>query len=171
MNNLTGLTESTMLKTIGLQKEVMKMEIKVRELRADDFDDWKLLWEGYLSFYGTTLSEAIQETYWARLLSNKPHEFRALVAIDAKENAVGLAHYLFHRHGWHINDVCYLQDLFVAPQARRQGVATQLIEAVYRQADKHQAAQVYWLTQTYNAKARLLYDKVAKLTSFIKYQR
>lgn len=36
-------------------------------------------------------------------------------------------------------------------------------------ADEKPASQVYWLTQHFNADARLLYDRVADLTPFIKY--
>jgi GNAT superfamily N-acetyltransferase len=80
-------------------------------------------------------------------------------------------HYLFHRHGWKIENTCYLQDLFTAPDARGRGVARALIEAVYTEADRQGAPVVYWLTQDFNHTARALYDKVAVKTPFIKYQR
>ena len=46
-----------------------------------------------------------------------------------------------------------------------------LIEAVYGAADERGAPSVYWLTQDFNETARVLYDRVANLTPFIKYQR
>ncbi|MDG2406467.1 MAG: GNAT family N-acetyltransferase, partial [Paracoccaceae bacterium] len=44
-------------------------------------------------------------------------------------------------------------------------------EAVYQAADAHGTPTVYWLTQDFNHTARQLYDRVATLTPFIKYNR
>ena len=79
--------------------------------------------------------------------------------------------YLFHRHCWKIENVCYLQDLYADPSARGMGVGRALIEAVYEQADAAGAPSVYWMTQEFNHTARQLYDRIGQLTPFIKYQR
>ena len=84
---------------------------------------------------------------------------------------MGLTHYIFHRHGWKIENVCYLQDLYAAPDVRGKGVGRALIEAVYAEADKAGAPSVYWLTQDFNATARQLYDRIGTVTPFIKYTR
>ena len=75
----------------------------------------------------------------------------------------GLAHYLFHRHGWRIENVCYLQDLYADPEVRGTGIGRALIEAVYAAADAAGAPSVYWLTQEFNATARRLYDRIGTL--------
>ena len=46
-----------------------------------------------------------------------------------------------------------------------------LIEAVYAEADRRGTPAVYWMTQDFNTTARQLYDRIAKLTPFIKYSR
>ena len=46
-----------------------------------------------------------------------------------------------------------------------------LIEAVYAAADANGTPFVYWLTQDFNTQARQLYDRIAKVTPFIRYQR
>ena len=84
---------------------------------------------------------------------------------------VGLAHYLFHRHGWKVENVCYMQDLYAAPEVRGQGVGHALIETVYARADAAGAPDVYWLTQDFNTEARRLYDRIGTCTPFIKYAR
>ena len=84
---------------------------------------------------------------------------------------MGLTHYLFHRHAWKIESVCYLQDLYVDPKARGLGLGRKLIEAVYARADAAGAPAVYWLTQDFNHEARQLYDRIAKVTPFIRYVR
>jgi len=46
-----------------------------------------------------------------------------------------------------------------------------LIEAVYQAADSNGTPTVYWLTQDFNTAARTLYDRIATVTPFIKYNR
>jgi len=147
------------------------MDFSIREFNKDDFPAWSKLWRGYLDFYDSEVAEHVYESSWQRLLSEEPNEFKGLAAVSNDGRMLGITHYLFHRHGWKIEDVCYLQDLYVEDDARGLGVGRALIEAVYAHADDHGCSQVYWLTQEDNASARVLYDRVADLTSFIKYQR
>jgi GNAT superfamily N-acetyltransferase len=142
----------------------------IRPLRASDEADWRRLWTGYLQFYQTSVAEPVYVSTFARLLGDDPRDFNALVAeVDGK--LLGLTHYLFHRHAWKVEDVCYLQDLYVDPQARGTGLGRLLIEAVYTRADAAGAPAVYWLTQDFNHQARQLYDRIAKVTPFIRYVR
>jgi GNAT superfamily N-acetyltransferase len=146
------------------------MSVTIRPLEPQDETQWRALWRGYLAYYETELPERIYAETFSRLLGDDPRDYSGLVAVEAGK-PVGLTHYLFHRHGWKIEDVCYLQDLFVAPERRGTGIARKLIEAVYDRADRHGASQVYWLTQDFNTAGRRLYDRVGQLTPFIKYQR
>ncbi|HUF86792.1 MAG TPA: GNAT family N-acetyltransferase [Thermohalobaculum sp.] len=142
----------------------------IRPLRAVDEDDWRRLWTGYLEFYETSVPEEVYRSTFARLLSGDPREFHGLVA-ERGGRLIGLTHFLFHRHCWRIENVVYLQDLYVEPEARGSGAGRALIEAVYAAADAAGCPTVYWLTQDFNATARQLYDRLATLTPFVKYQR
>lgn len=144
--------------------------VTIRKLRESDRDQWASLWHDYLAFYEATVPNRIYDILFSRLLGDDPRDFNALVA-EADGRLVGLTHYLFHRHAWKEQEVCYLQDLFAAPDIRGSGVGRRLIEAVYAAADDAGAPTVYWLTQEFNHTARDLYDRVAVLTPFIKYQR
>ncbi|MFD1344378.1 GNAT family N-acetyltransferase [Litorisediminicola beolgyonensis] len=144
--------------------------VEVRPLRPEDKPEWAGLWHDYLAFYGSTVSDEVYDSTFDRLLGDDPRDFSAFVA-EQDGHLIGLTHYLFHRHAWRLEDVCYLQDLFAAPSARGTGVGRALIEAVYAAADRHGAGSVYWLTQDDNHTARTLYDRIGRLTPFIKYQR
>lgn len=146
------------------------MTCTVRPLTREDEAPWRALWRDYLAFYETQLSEEVYATQFARLLGDDPHDFNGLVA-EVDGRPVALAHYLFHRHGWKIENVCYLQDLYADPDVRGIGVGRALIEAVYAKADAAGAPSVYWLTQDFNAEARKLYDRIGQVTPFIKYAR
>jgi len=54
---------------------------------------------------------------------------------------------------------------------RGQGIGRALIEAVYAKAKAQKSAEVYWMTQDFNANARKLYDRIAEKTPFIIYQK
>ena len=144
--------------------------ISVRPLLADDEPAWRRLWRGYLDFYGTVLPEAVYAASFARLTDPAVGDYNGLLAVR-DGTPVGLAHYIFHRHGWQLADVTYLQDLYVAPEARGTGAGRALIEAVYAAADAAGRPDVYWLTEATNATARRLYDRVGRVTPFIKYRR
>lgn len=146
------------------------MTLSIRPLAKTDHTDWRRLWAAYLAFYETTLPDQVFATTFARLLDPAHPQQNALVA-EQDGALVGLVHYIYHPHNWRLEDVCYLQDLYVDPAARGTGAGRALIEAVYAAADARGAPSVYWLTQAHNTTARQLYDRVAKVTPFIKYQR
>ncbi|NND17015.1 MAG: GNAT family N-acetyltransferase [Silicimonas sp.] len=146
------------------------MPFVIRPLTRDDEPEWRRLWRDYLAFYETAVSDEIFATYFERLLGDDPRDFHGLIA-ETGGRPVGLAHYLFHRHGWSVADVCYLQDLYADPEVRGQGIGRALIEDVYARADAAGAPSVYWLTQDFNTQARRLYDRIGEVTPFIKYKR
>jgi GNAT superfamily N-acetyltransferase len=110
------------------------MPLIIRPLQPDDETSWRRLWSEYLTFYDTSVPEEIYASTFARLLGHDPQDFDCLIA-EIDSQPVGLAHFLFHRHGWKIENVCYLQDLYVAPETRGSGAGRALIEAVYAAAD------------------------------------
>lgn len=144
--------------------------LHVRPLVASDRDAWAVLWTAYLEFYETSVPDGTFDVFFARLLGDDPQDFNCLVA-ETDGRLVGLTHYLFHRHGWKIENTCYLQDLYADPSVRGTGVGRALIEAVYAAADTAGAPSVYWMTQDFNVTARRLYDRIGTKTPFIQYRR
>ena len=140
---------------------------KVRPVKAGDREQWQPLWDGYNLFYERPdFSPEITGVTWARFLDPDEPMFAAVAEREGR--LVGLVHYLFHRSTTMVEDVCYLQDLFTAPEARGEGVGRALIEYVYEQARAAGSTRVYWQTHENNP-ARKLYDRVAQLTAFRRY--
>lgn len=144
--------------------------MRVRKVRPDDREGWNPLWQGYQKYYQIDLSETTENT-WQRLMTPEADGPFCLVCEDEAGELIGFTTYLFHGHTWQPEPRCYLIDLFSIPRLRGKGIGRALIEAVYEKADEHNCCQVYWLTQDFNEAGRRLYDRVAKLTPFIKYQR
>jgi GNAT superfamily N-acetyltransferase len=148
---------------------VTTRDLTVRYVGPQERGAWEPLWRGYLEFYEATLSDDVIATTWKRL--HDPAEPIFVLGAYRDGILVGLAHYLFHRSGWSIGDNCYLQDLFVAPSARNSGAGRALIAAVERAARAAGAARLYWMTQEGNITARALYDRVARRSGFIEYDK
>ena len=144
--------------------------MKIRPLAKADYDEWRALWISYLEFYETSLTAEVIDENFSRFIDNDQTRQNALVA-ESTDELVGLVHYIFHLDTWAIQEVCYLQDLFVIPRNRGKKIGQLLIEGVYKRADKYGAPSVYWLTQEFNVPARKLYDRMADLTPFIHYDR
>jgi len=144
-------------------------EITVRRFAPGDRARWETLWQGYNTFYKRSVEQRVTDRLWSRLAENSGEPFG--FAAELGGEVVGLAHYFFVSSSSDWAPRCYLQDLFADPEIRGKGVGRALIEAVYSEADRHEAAQTYWLTQDFNETARKLYDKLAHATPFIKYQR
>lgn len=140
----------------------------ISALTSSDRGDWLRLWQAYLTFYESELDDAVTGATFERLVAGDG--MHGALARDENGRAVGLVHWLPHPSTWSVRGYCYLEDLFVAPDARGGGVGAALIEHVRRWADVEGLGKVYWLTQRDNARARSLYDRVAQYTGFVHYQ-
>jgi GNAT superfamily N-acetyltransferase len=144
------------------------VSLHVRPLVAADRPVWDGLWAGYLAFYETDLDPAVTEVTWARLLD--PDEAMGALVAEVDGEVAGLCHHLFHRSTWAVGPYCYLEDLFVAPEARGSGAGRALIEATAEVARAAGAEKLYWQTHTANATARALYDRVARHAGHLVYE-
>ena len=139
--------------------------IEIAPLGPADCAEWEILARGYKAFYRTeTPDERYEETWRLLIADERVHGLAARL----EGRMVGIAHYLFHAQTWSA-DCCYLQDLFTAEEARGQGVATALIEAVAEEARKRGALKYYWLSKEDNLPARALYDRIAAFKGFLRY--
>ena len=146
------------------------MSLNIRKIEASDFTAWQELWRSYLEFYEASVTEDVYQCTFNRLIDSERPQQNGLIALQDNQ-PIGLVHFIYHPHNWRIEDVCYLQDLYATPSVRGSGVGRALIEAVYTEADMNGTPTVYWNTQEFNETARKLYDRIANVTPFIKYQR
>ncbi len=144
-------------------------DIQILPLCNEHHDAWRVLWTGYLDFYQAELADGVWETTWQRLLDPAEPMHAALAWRDGE--ALGLVHFIYHRSCWTVQDYCYLQDLYVADAQRGSGLGRALIEYVYARAQADGAGRVHWLTQEGNARARLLYERIAERSGFIQYRK
>ncbi|MFB2551785.1 GNAT family N-acetyltransferase [Ensifer soli] len=143
--------------------------LTLRPLGAEDHADWLPLWQAYQAFYKVEIPAPVTATTFTRLI-DPAGPMRGVLAWQGSR-AVGLVHTIRHRSTWTEGDYCYLQDLFVAPDARGVGIGRRLIEHVYALAAGWGCARVHWLTHETNSDAMLLYDRIADRSGFIQYRK
>ncbi len=144
-------------------------ETTIRMAEAKDEKRWRELWAGYVKFYRSEVAEDVTANTWARILDPTSNIDTLVATRDGQ--VIGICNYVFHDHTWSKKQICYLQDLFVDPNARGGGAAKMLILACEEKAKEKGAFRIYWQTQEYNAAARSLYDTIVPRSSFIVYKK
>lgn len=148
----------------------MKKMLSLRALVNDDYQSWKRLWDGYLSFYQNELSDNITANTWRELNDPKSLITGFVAEIDTK--LCGIAHCFLRPSTWHPIGYLYLEDLYVDPEYRGAGVGKALLNQVAEYGREIGAERLYWIVKEDNAKARALYDFFVKgtATGFIQYE-
>jgi len=150
-----------------------RAHVVVRAVTPEDYDAWRPLWDEYNAFYErtgpTALPEELTATTWRRFF-DASEPVHCIVA-EREHKVAGFCHYLYHRSTSRLEHICYLQDLFTAPDYRGHGIGRALILRVYEIAKEAGSKRVYWVTHSTNTPGRTLYDKVAKNFGFIQYAK
>jgi len=143
--------------------------IIVRDAAPADRSAWGGMWAANCTHHGATMGEAEVDELWRRVL-NPDHSVCALVSAAADDRGLlGFAHYVLHPHTFTSRTVCYLEDLWVEPAARGAGVGRRLIEALVERGRARGWRRLYWHTEADNEAARRLYDRMATLTDYVRY--
>ncbi|MBM7789465.1 GNAT family N-acetyltransferase [Tenggerimyces flavus] len=144
--------------------------ISIGRLEPEDRAEWEALFRGYNAFYGRPSpdQEMIDRAWREFQADDRMHALGARLDGQLDGQLVGITHFFVHVSTTS-PDVCYLQDLFTAPEARGHGVGRALIQAVADWARERDCVRVYWHTHDSNETARRLYDKVAVNRGFIEY--
>jgi GNAT superfamily N-acetyltransferase len=131
---------------------------------------WRALFGGYADFYGVALNDATADRVWD-WLHDPQHVLEGLLVRDAAERVVGFAHVRACPRPLGGHDIGFLDDMFLAPEARGSGAADALFEALRTLAAERGWPTIRWITQHYNERGRAFYDKYTSGPSdFILYQ-
>lgn len=140
----------------------------VRAVSAEDQEAWQRLFKAYGVFYETAFDDDVCQGVWRWLMEDN-HPVQCFVAEKAGV-VVGFAHLRAQHDTFTAGPSWFLDDLFTAPEARGNGVATALIEHVKNFAGTQGGGTLRWITAADNHGAQRLYDALAQRTSWVVYQ-
>jgi GNAT superfamily N-acetyltransferase len=140
----------------------------IRDAVPADEAAWRGLWQGFIDYYDTRLDPAITAFTWTRLMDPGSSLKMRLAVVDG--TALAFAIHQHHPSTWVMGDDCYLEDLFVAPAARGQGLGRALITDLMALARAKGWHRLYWNTDQGNARARRLYDSIVPSDGHIRYR-
>ncbi len=134
------------------------MSFHILQATTGDVDVLAALFDGYRQFYGqpSDLPRAVD------FLIARIEQDESLILLARDPSGVGLGFTQLYPlfSSVHTARTWLLNDLFVAPLARRQGVAAALLRAATEQARQRGAASLSLSTARDNAPARALYDSL-----------
>jgi GNAT superfamily N-acetyltransferase len=142
--------------------------VTIRRALPADQARWTELFRAYCRFYGWEAGDRLCAYTWQRI-GDPACPVHAIVATDEAGRIVGFANYLTHENTTAMSQVCYLQDLFVDPDARAAGVGRALIDALVAETHAQGWARLYWQTRENNYRARGLYDQYTPHSGFVRY--
>lgn len=141
---------------------------RIRSLEQGDRPAWDRLYQGYAEFYGVPQTQQMRDTVFAWLM-DPSNECEGLVAEAEDGELLGLTHFRPFASPLRAVTNCFLDDLFVTPEARGSGAAAALIEEVRRRASERGWKVLRWITADDNYRARGVYDRLATRTGWITY--
>ena len=145
------------------------MTLTVDPISQRDRTQWQTLYHGYAKFYQVPMNEEILDTVWG-WIHDESIPFFGLIAKDEAGSAMGLMHCREMASPLRGALVGFLDDLFVTPNARGQGVVEALYDSLGGIARKRGWPFVRWMTADDNDRARAVYDRLSDKTDWVTYQ-
>ncbi len=143
----------------------------IRPATEDDLAALLPLYRAYATFYECEPTDEGLLSLCRAVMADPDERGVIFCAVGDGEEILGFATMVWKFSSLHGARIGFLDDLFVDPARRGDGIADALIEACAERAREHGAPAVQWLTQPDNARARAVYDRVGgKPEPLIEYE-
>jgi GNAT superfamily N-acetyltransferase len=133
--------------------------VEVRDARSEEVEELLPLMRAYCDFYEVDPpTEGLREL--AETLIADPEQGALFIARDAEDAAVGFAAMDWKWASTRGARIGFLEDLFVAPEARGGGIADALIGACAGRCRERGAPALQWVTAPDNHRAQAVYKRL-----------
>ncbi len=147
------------------------MTYQIRRATAADLRIVAELFDGYRQFYGQPADDALAEAFLRERFVN--HDSVVFLAVDPLSGAgLGFVQLYPSFSSVAARRIWILNDLFVAPPARKQGVGRALLNAARNHGESTGAKRLVLSTAAANREARALYESFGyqQDDAFLTYQ-
>jgi len=145
------------------------MSVSVGPVSRDDRKQWEVLYHGYAAFYQVPMDEQILDTVWG-WIHDEGNPFFGLIAKGEDGKVLGLMHCRQMPSPLRGALVGFLDDLFVDPEVRGQGVVEELYAALNQLGRQQDWPFIRWITAENNYRGRAVYDRISDKTHWVTYQ-
>lgn len=143
--------------------------VVIRDVAPEDRAAFLVMWDDFVAYDpDEPMFTGMGAVNWERLM-DPANPFKGLVAVDESGARLGFTLYLAFPFSFSRGDACYLQDLYVVRAARGRGIARSMITELAERGRKAGWFKIFWMTQPDNDMARRLYDSVAQVADFVRY--
>jgi GNAT superfamily N-acetyltransferase len=145
-------------------------EVEIAPIAVEEFEQLLPLIAAYQRFYAVeSIDEEQNRTFFRRFLA--PSEDGLLLGARSEGRLVGYACLYWHFSSLEACESVLMNDLFVDPSTRGQGVGRALIEAAAEVARERGVPFVEWSTAPDNHTAQRLYDSTgAERSEWFSYE-
>ena len=130
--------------------------MKIKSISKHDYEEWYPLWQENCQHQ---ISDDVTKETWRRICA-KNEPVWGLGVFDDQGNLQGFLHYIMHPTTGFKEYACYMQDVFVATQSRRQGLAKRLIWELHDIGKTEKWARIYWFSQKSDKAVQNLYKNL-----------
>ncbi|WP_417319856.1 GNAT family N-acetyltransferase [Emcibacter sp.] len=142
--------------------------IEIVEIRQLAFEDWAELYRGYADSYDVPITDEQLHRVWVWLGGHEA-ELRGLAAIkDSKP--VGIVHYRRFLRPLAGEVGIFLDDIYVAEDARRHGIGEAMLEAIKDIAETQNCTMIRWITHEDRPDALAFYKKFAQKSRWVTFE-
>lgn len=145
------------------------MNVTVAPPVAADREQWENLYYGYAEFYQVPMNQDILDNNW-NWIFDEDFPFYALLAKTDDGKAVGLMHFREMPSPLRGRMVGFLDDLFIPPELRGQGIVEALFKALDQACADKDLPIIRWITAEDNYRGRAVYDRIGEKTHWQTYQ-
>ena len=113
-----------------------------------------------------TASEEVTALTWSRICDPQSQIGGLGIRREVGMPLVGICHYILHPTTGNVRLVCDMQDLYVMPEMRRQGLGRMLVTHLAQMGRGEGWTRLFWLTETGNEAAQQLYMSLGRKLDF-----
>jgi GNAT superfamily N-acetyltransferase len=127
---------------------------------AADLDELLPMVRAYCDFYDAHPSDSALLAVSRALLADPEHAGMQLIAREQHGRASGFATLFWSLDTLAAGEIGVMNDLYVIPELRGEGLGAQLIAACVERCRARGAVSMVWQTAPENARAQRLYDRL-----------
>ncbi len=141
----------------------------IRQAAQKDREGWDALFDAYCRFGGEEQTAEMRNRVWGWI--NDPNaQTRCFVVEGDNQQLIGFVHFRSYERPMPATVGAYIDDMFVSPSARGQGIVDLMIQTVGDFAKEQGWDVVRWMTSETNYRARAVYDRHAVKSNWVTYQ-